>query len=736
MLGEHPTSKGYYWWPEGMGPEALAPIPLVWWEAVLQIVQPPTAPESVAQSKVSSTSSKGNWRRLEQCPICGRSERQFCSIHRDGRTIRCFHGSTFNPVHTHGLLRAGQEIRDLEGTIWAFSREQQSAGETFSIFVAPDPHRRQHQSQSAPPEQQQQQAEPAQKPQPRRELTPHEKISAMRDLAADLLDQKTPFPDRVPLLRARAETLDLTLRDQELQRLLWDARRARAGTINPLGTGEVIDLSPCPWHWEGMLMAECLNLIAALPKTGKTSLLLALIGAWRRGQPDFLGIPLIGPCPPVLIVGTDQPASDWGRMLREVGLLGDRNEILPPIVALFHKGRPLHLDYEGNERIAGYAAEHPRLLILLDSISACTISLGLDENSAEIVEPINDLMEAVSPHGATVLAIHHSSKGRQGESATLASRGSTALPAAASQVIALARMASPLAGPPDRRLVLKTEGRGGMPQQLLIERTEDGWINHGSAEAVAQAQALQEMEAKLTDRQADALEVVRNRWSEGQERTDAQSLAATLKMRGDGNRKARSTLDQLAKKGLLQSVVEVGLQGRNKWFWPVDAEGSRGVLSDDSQPSEPSEPLAHVDPLPNPDCFLDKSSEGKEGSEGLKSTPREGLRTLETSKSLDVIVEGEPGWRLVSDHIPESGNVLAVDPDGRNHHVAASGVKPAPNITKQHPSGGASVLKKPAWWPRAAELRAAGSHYSTIANQLHHELGVNIKGADVKREVG
>ena len=464
---------------------------------------------------------------------------------------------------------------------------------------------------------------------PRRELTPQEKLAAMRSLAGELLERQAPFPDRLPLLRARAEALNLTLRDQELQRLLWDARRAAAGTIEPLGTGEVIDLSPCPWHWESVLMADCLNLIAGLPKTGKTALLLALIGAWSRGEPSFLGLSLIGPCPPVLIVGTDQPASDWGRMMREVGLLGDKNEILAPIVALFHKGRPLHLDFEGIERIGTYAAQNPRLLILLDSISACTSALGLDENSAEIVEPINDLMEAVSPHGVTVLAIHHSSKGKQGESATLASRGSTALPAAASQVIALARMASSLAGPPDRRLVLKTEGRGGMPQQLLIERTEAGWISHGSAEAVAQAAALQEVENRLSDRQAEALDVVRERWSSGQQRTDARSLVGPLGLEGDGERKARATLDQLVRHGLLHFAFEAGLQGRIKWFWPVGAEASRGVLSNASEPSYPSYPhsLARtcLDPDFSDDPFPDKGSEGKEGKEGPESTPREPL---------------------------------------------------------------------------------------------------------------
>jgi len=499
-------------------------------------------------------------------------------------------------------------------------------------------------------------------------LTDRQKISAVRSYAAKLLEQQTPFPDRLPLLRAHAESLSMPLKDHELQRYIWDARRSAAGGIEPLGPGDVINLSPTPWHWEEVLMADCLNLLTGLPKTGKTSLLLALIGAWRRGEPSFLGHQLVGPCPPVLIVGTDQPESDWGRMLREVGLLGDAGEILPPIVALFHKGKPLHLDCEGIERIASYAAKHPRLLILLDSISACTSSLGLDENSAEIVEPINDLMEAISPHGATLVAIHHSSKGRQGESASLASRGSTALPAAASQVIALARLASPPAGPPERRVLLKTEGRGGMPQQLLIERAEEGWISHGDAEAVAQAKALQEAEEKLTDRQADALEAVRERWAAGELRTDANALGQALGLRGEQARKARSTLDQLARKGLLQWRMEITLQGRIRWFWPIGSEPSRGDLSGVSYPSEPSYPLL---PVGEKERSSSKGTEASEGKEVKKSTPRESL-----PPAIPCRVNGQPGWTRRPG--PMRGpSFMVTDPEGRSRLVGRDQISEA-----------------------------------------------------------
>ena len=420
-------------------------------------------------------------------------------------------------------------------------------------------------------------------------LTDAQKIQLLRAMASKLLEEKIPFADRLPLLRARAGDLGITLRDHELNRMIRDARRAAAGAVDGLGPGDLINLSPTPWHWEGVLMPEVLNLLVALPKVGKTSLILAMLAAWHRGVGSFLGLPLYGPCPPVLIIGTDQPDNDWARMLQEVGLLPDK-KVSAPIVRLFHRGSPLHLSPEGIEAIAAYAASHPKLFVLLDSIAALTSPLGLDENSAEIVEPINDLMEALEPHGATVVAIHHASKGRSGESATLASRGSTALPAAASQIISLGRVATGRPGEPqDRRLVLKTEGRAGMPQHLLIERTEEGWISHGSADAVALVQRMQEVEEKLNERQAETLELVRERWSKG-ERTQTKALVEALGLKGEGaDRIARRTLDSLVRKGCLLSATEATLQGRIKQWWPVEGDRtpSRGVLSEVSEVSDP-----------------------------------------------------------------------------------------------------------------------------------------------------
>ena len=135
LLGQHHKSEGLYFWPDSMGPEDLAPIPESWWQAALTIAGDTTT--KAATTKARST-GKGDWRSLNPCPICGRDTTGYCSQHKDGKTIRCFHGSTFAPPMG---LKPGDEITDKQGTIWAFSKVQ-GTGDEFSVFVAPDPDRR------------------------------------------------------------------------------------------------------------------------------------------------------------------------------------------------------------------------------------------------------------------------------------------------------------------------------------------------------------------------------------------------------------------------------------------------------------------------------------------------------------------------------------------------------------------------------------------------------------------
>ena len=124
LLGRHPDGGDYYW-PFEQGPEALSAPPQAWWEHAISI-----ATKHKTTQRAKAVTSSDDWRKQLCCEVCGRNQRQICSIHRDGNTIRCFYGSSFSPPDN---LRRGQRIG--AGT-WAYSKDQDVAGiGTFAVFV-------------------------------------------------------------------------------------------------------------------------------------------------------------------------------------------------------------------------------------------------------------------------------------------------------------------------------------------------------------------------------------------------------------------------------------------------------------------------------------------------------------------------------------------------------------------------------------------------------------------------
>jgi len=399
-----------------------------------------------------------------------------------------------------------------------------------------------------------------------RGLSVQERMMLLRETAEKLLNEGATPSDRMPVLRDRASDLDLSVRDADLTKIIWEARRKNAPNAEALAPGDLLDFTPVPWCWEGLLMRKATNLVVALPKAGKTSLILEAIASWNKGE-AFLGRAFHGECPPVLIVGSDQPQSDWGRMLQRVGLVSEDRRLLAPIVGLFHSGAPLTLDPAGIERICSYAKDHPNLLVVIDSYSRCVSSLGVSERDAEIAGPLADLQEALGPYGATIVVIHHSNKASRNESASLASRGSTALPAACSQILHLQRLEVPEGGQQNAlsgKRMLTAEGRGGAPEKCLLELDPEGrWLFKGDGDALLQEQERQKTIGALNDRQATALEHVEETWEESQGRIGLSAivLASLMELRGvDPSRVARRLLEQLRERGLVRKkVINLGM---------------------------------------------------------------------------------------------------------------------------------------------------------------------------------
>jgi hypothetical protein len=356
------------------------------------------------------------------------------------------------------------------------------------------------------------------------------------------------------LLRLYAEEIGCPINERTASSFLAKAQGHAVGVPMPRLRGERMDTTPTPWIWEGIVMAGTFNLLIAPPKIGKSAIMVGMIAAWWRGDSHFLGQPLHGECPPVYIVGTDQPENDWHTLFKREGLVNGDGTLGGPIEMLWHTGAPLHLTDEGIEYLAEVSAANPGALFLLDSYHACVSPLAIDEATSAFDGPARDLSQALAPHQASIVVIHHSNKSVSGGNATNASRGSNALPAAASLTILMNWLKQPVEGQTqsDYRIVLKTQGRA-KGCTLLAELQDEGWISHGNGADALHAEAFAEAERELTGRQADVFDYIADRWHLGSFPVQANELACHLNVERN---KIHRCLSALMHKGLIRKVGE------------------------------------------------------------------------------------------------------------------------------------------------------------------------------------
>tara|TARA_B100000965_G_scaffold395368_1_gene408793 strand:- start:229 stop:1587 length:1359 start_codon:yes stop_codon:yes gene_type:complete len=391
-----------------------------------------------------------------------------------------------------------------------------------------------------------------------------EALSQLQELAETLIKEKTPAFERQALIRNAALDLKLSLRDGEIYKLIAKARAKVKGKFSGELPNQELDIPEESWLWDQLISDRTLTLITALQKVGKSSLVSAFFGCLTYGSKEFLGQAITGEKRPIIIVGTDQPLSDWSKILVPCGLMKNPRKgkaiILNPIVRLWHKSNPLHLDEKGIEEIVQLAErkENKNSIVLLDAFASLISGLGLDENRAEATEPIRFLLEAL-PSDATPILLHHSSKSRSAERASNAARGTNALTAEASQIIKMDWFSS---DEHDQRISISTQGRNSTPVDFVFEQIERSqWINLGSSRSVAQKEKLAQKEADLSERQGDALEKVRDYWRENYKGINAKQLQEEYPEHFDTDKKALATLKQLTDKGFLQSH-KTSLQGK------------------------------------------------------------------------------------------------------------------------------------------------------------------------------
>jgi hypothetical protein len=111
VLGQHPSSGGLYFWPDGMGPEAWAPPPADWWAHALEIA---SQHQQRRGSGSKPSANRHGTKRLNPCPVCGRhngpgGSALWCEQTERG-LILCMPGSTFSAEGRHGPVTIGQVV--------------------------------------------------------------------------------------------------------------------------------------------------------------------------------------------------------------------------------------------------------------------------------------------------------------------------------------------------------------------------------------------------------------------------------------------------------------------------------------------------------------------------------------------------------------------------------------------------------------------------------------------------
>ncbi len=374
--------------------------------------------------------------------------------------------------------------------------------------------------------------------------------------------------NRIIQVRDYCKTNSLNLRDEEIRKALWEGRKRSKGEIEYFTQEKAIFAPKEKWCWENLLMLQTTNLVSAMPKVGKTTLLIEAIAKWSRGNEEFLGEKFVGKCPPVLIFGTDMPKNDWCTLLNKFGLaesIGkDQWKLLDPIKVLFTQNNPIHLDEDGFSQMANILNKYPNSLSLFDSYAKLCPS-GVDERTNHFAEPLAQLQEVLAPFNTTSVIIHHSGRAKT-NSAVEAARGHTSLTAGVSQCLALKWLAKD-ENINDKRIILFTEGRA-LGTNKVIKQDEIGFGLEGDYAEVMEEQKHEEKINTLKDRQALVYEIVKDKTNKNLP-TTYLDVITELKKDNEliSDRTSRRTLEQLTKHNLLTVKKMVGKSGNMNWYF-------------------------------------------------------------------------------------------------------------------------------------------------------------------------
>ena len=394
------------------------------------------------------------------------------------------------------------------------------------------------------------------------------------EMAIYLITTNEPNIKRAGIIRNQAKMESIPLSSRDVFLILAKARRDIEGVDEGEKPNVELEVNEESWLWDQLITEANLTLIVSMPKVGKSSLVGAFLGQLSSGSTEYLGKEINGEKRSIYIVGSDQPLNDWVKILIPAGLAertaSGKVILKEPLKSLWHNGKPLLLTEESIELLYGIAKDDPNAIFVFDAFASLISGLGLDENHAASVEPIRMMTEALASTKATPILLHHASGTNPGQRAVKASRGTTALPALASQILELDWLVPE--DKHDNRVTISSAGRNSTPVDMVIEQVDRAvWVSLGSKSEIAENLRLEKVREKLNDRQELVLTFIEQRDEKNKGMfTTSQDLVENLKSEFEGdNTKALSTLNQLENKKLIYSKYR-NFEGKGKCriFYP------------------------------------------------------------------------------------------------------------------------------------------------------------------------
>ena len=307
-------------------------------------------------------------------------------------------------------------------------------------------------------------------------------INFALDAAVEVVnDSSLDELDWLVVLKSKVQACDTPFRDGDLTRYLRQAKLNRDGRKDFVSGTQELKQRTDEWLWHGVIMREATNIVFALPKVGKTRLMLAMLAELTRGRGEFAGVPLHGEAHQLLILGPDQSEASWASYLDQVGLLSASGTLNKGVVALTSAETAFTLDEYWLSRVEEKLRAYGPLVVLLDSYSAAIRALGLDENKTESATPLMKLHNLVHQYKSTLIVIHHANKTGGDGNAAKASRGSSAITAAADNLIEMRKFR----GDDEegiKKYELHVEGRAEAESAPLLgfSKHSNEWISCGS----------------------------------------------------------------------------------------------------------------------------------------------------------------------------------------------------------------------------------------------------------------